>query len=115
VITYYQIINAYIIKLLKMKKIILLAIAAVVTASFTANAAGGKVKIRHNGKMLEVSASALQAHINHGDVQLFAYKGSFLSQAEINADLAAIEQEFVDNPRDDYEFDEEEPPSEPEF
>ena len=72
-----------------MKKTSLLAITAVVAASFTANAAGGKVKIKHNGKMLEVSASALQAHIDHGDVQLFSFRDKFLPQAEIDAILAA--------------------------
>jgi hypothetical protein len=94
-------------------------ITAVVAASFTANAAGGKVKIKHKGKVIEVSSNALGSHLDHGDVQLFLFRGSLLSQAEINAilasELSSIEQEFVDNPRDDYEFDEEEPPSEPEF
>jgi hypothetical protein len=98
-----------------MIKMSLMVITTVIAASFTANAAGGKVKIKHKGKVIEVSSNALEAHLDHGDVQLFPYKGTFLSQAEINADLAAIEQEFVDNPRDDYEFDEEELPSDPEF
>ena len=71
-----------------MKKISLFVIAAVVTASFTANAAGSKVKVRHEEKMIEVSASALKAHINHGDVQLFAFRGEFLPQVEIDAILA---------------------------
>jgi len=84
-----------------MRKLSLLAITAIVAASVTANAAGGKIKIRHKGKMIEVSSNALEAHLDHGDVQLFAYKGTFLSQAEINAALAAIEQEYVDGPQED--------------
>ncbi|MDP3468178.1 MAG: hypothetical protein Q8S11_07570 [Daejeonella sp.] len=98
-----------------MRTLSLLAITALVAASFTANAAGGKIKIRHKGKMIEVSSNALDAHLDHGDVQLFPYKGTFLSQAEINADLAAIEQEFVDTPREDGEIDQEEPAPEDEF
>ena len=72
-----------------MRKLSLLLITAVVAASFTVNAAGGKVKIKHKGKVIEVSSDALEAHLDHGDVQLFLFRGSLLSQAEIDAILAS--------------------------
>lgn len=87
-----------------MKKTSLLAITAVVAASFSANAGGGKVKIRHDGKMIEVSASALKAHINHGDVQLFAFRGLFLPKVQIDAIIASEYQQYQDATAEDEEF-----------
>lgn len=72
-----------------MKAKSILAITAIIAASFTVNAAGGKVKIKHKGKTIEVSSDALEAHLDHGDVQLFLFRGSLLPQAEIDAILAA--------------------------
>jgi len=72
---------------MKAKSIML--ITAIIAASFTVNAAGGKVKIKHKGKVIEVSSDALDAHLDHGDVQLFLFRGSLLTQAEIDAILAS--------------------------
>lgn len=70
-----------------MKKLSLLLLTAVIAASFTVNAAGGKVKIKHKGKVIEVSSDALEAHLDHGDVQLKLHNGKWLTQAEIDAEV----------------------------
>lgn len=87
-----------------MKTKSLLAITAIVTASFAANATGDKVKINHKGKMINVSENALEAHLDHGDVQLFAFRGSFLSQTQINAILSSEYQQYQDATAEDEEW-----------
>lgn len=49
-----------------MKKQILLA-AAIIGTFFSVYAAGTKVKVVHKGHVIEISESALKAHLDHGD------------------------------------------------
>jgi hypothetical protein len=70
-----------------MKKLSFLLLTVVIAASFTVNAADGKVKIKHKGKVIEVSSEALDAHLDHGDVQLKLHNGKWLTQAEIDAEV----------------------------
>jgi hypothetical protein len=48
-----------------------------------------KVKIQHNGKQIEVSENALNAHIAHGDELLVEYNGTWITESEYNAFLEA--------------------------
>ncbi len=72
-----------------MKKVKLIAIAALLSIAFTSNAAGGKVTLRHNGNIIKVSINALGAHLAQGDVQVFQFNGEWLSVDEIEVILAA--------------------------
>lgn len=67
-----------------MKKVVLM-LAAVTAISLSVNAGDGKVHIMHNGHMIEVSQSALQAHLNHGDELMVLYQGNWITQSQYNA------------------------------
>lgn len=76
-----------------MKKTLLtiVAFAGVMTLQ-----AQSKVTVLHNGTktqvdphVITISENALDAHLAHGDVQLFDFRGVLTSQADIDATLAA--------------------------
>lgn len=75
------------------------AIFAVSSSVIAGN--GNKVKVQHNGNVIEVSENALQAHLNHGDAKMVMYEGSWITEAEYAAILAAeaaalAEMEFTE-------------------
>ena len=69
-----------------MKKIKVIAIASFLSLSFVVNGTGNpKIMVLHNGFPIEVSPNALNAHLAHGDAQLFEYMGQWLTIEQINA------------------------------
>jgi hypothetical protein len=50
-----------------MKKVMFFAAAALVAISLSVYASADKVQVVHNGNVIEVSSSAVSAHLGHGD------------------------------------------------
>ena len=91
--------------IMTIKKTIL---AATILAGAVAVTAGGeKVKIMHNGRVIEVSANAVNAHLNHGDEIMVLFEGEWMTESNMN-DLVAEYQQYQDATAEDEQFEDEE-------
>ncbi|MFH1001109.1 MAG: hypothetical protein V1783_09745 [Bacteroidota bacterium] len=82
-----------------MKKYSFIAIASLLAASFTVSAAKApKVKIMHNGHVIEISQNAFQSHLKHGDDLMVFYNGVWITSSEYQyltyQDATAEDEEF---------------------
>lgn len=87
-----------------MKKVVLSA--SLLVAVLAANAGGEKVKIMHNGHVIEVSVNALPAHLDHGDEIMILHNGEWLTESEYKAAIEKEENEAredLQNLEKDYE------------
>lgn len=95
------------------KKTILAATILAGAGAVAVTAGGEKVKIMHNGHVIEVSANAVNAHLNHGDEIMVSYEGELITESEhaqILEDLAlaAEYQQYQDATAEDEQFEDEE-------
>lgn len=76
-----------------MKKLVLTV--AMFLTILAAQAKGEKVKILHDGKVIEISVNALEAHLAHGDEVLVLYNDEWITESEYNnIHLAALEKDY---------------------
>lgn len=57
----------------------------------------GKVNVLHNGKVIEINNSALEAHLNHGDEIMILYEGEYISIVEYEQIIKATEMADVNS------------------
>ena len=82
------------------KKEILLAAALLTGVISFAGGKGDKVNVRHNGKVISISANALAAHLAHGDEEVLQGEdGEWYTASEYQQyqDATAEDEEFEDN------------------
>ena len=68
--------------------------ALVLVGSMTLSHSDEKVTIRHNGKIICISPSALSAHLAHGDAIMVYYQGEWITQDQNREELAALEKDY---------------------
>jgi hypothetical protein len=94
---------------IKMSKKNLIKIAALAAVTLSVIAAKGKedkaekVKVLHKGKVITISANALNSHLKHGDELMVFHEGEWITQTELDAILAE-HQEYQDATAEDEEF-----------
>ena len=91
------------------KKEILLAAALLTGVISFAGGKGDKVNVRHNGKVISISANALAAHLAHGDEEVFQGEdGGWYTRAELDALVRDYEEVGTESVDDEAEGDESE-------
>jgi hypothetical protein len=86
-------------KLLKTTALAAVTMSLIAAGSFDEK--GEKVNIMHKGKIISVSSNALQAHLNHGDEIMMLHEGEWITQAELDAINAEMEEGEFSEARED--------------